>query len=124
MRIFIVKDSAVGRELQSKLIQKAKFCARSPDPECIETGSPQRCGRTDPLAGKSGSSHGISGLFFLLPEFEITLLNYDSFFIREVETMLSNDFTRSKAATMDDYIRRPFLFKLAVRFARLLAPIL
>jgi cardiolipin synthase len=56
--------------------------------------------------------------------FEITFLNYDSFFIREVETMLSKDFTRSKAATMDEYIRRPFLFKLAVRFARLLAPIL
>jgi len=56
--------------------------------------------------------------------FEITLLNYDSFFIKEVETMLSNDFARSQPATMDDYIRRSFLFKLAVRSARLLAPIL
>ena len=56
--------------------------------------------------------------------FEITILNYDSLFIREVETMLSNDFARSQPAAMDDYIRRPFLFKLAVRSARLLAPIL
>jgi cardiolipin synthase len=56
--------------------------------------------------------------------FEITLLNYDTSFIDEVEAMLSNDFTRSQPATMDDYNRRSFLFKLAVRFARLLAPIL
>jgi cardiolipin synthase len=56
--------------------------------------------------------------------FEITLLNYDSLFIREVETMLSNDFARSQSVTMDDYIHRSFLFKLAVRSARLLAPIL
>jgi cardiolipin synthase len=56
--------------------------------------------------------------------FEITLLNYDSFFIKEVETMLSNDFARSHPCTMDDYIRRSFFFKLAVRSARLLAPIL
>ena len=56
--------------------------------------------------------------------FEITLLNYDSFFIKEVETMLSHDFARSQPVTMDDYFRRSFLFKLAVRFARLLAPIL
>jgi len=56
--------------------------------------------------------------------FEITLLNYDSLFIKEVETMLSNDFDRSQPATMDDYTHRPFLFKLAVRSARLLAPIL
>lgn len=56
--------------------------------------------------------------------FEITLLNYDSLFISKVESMLSNDFARSKSVTMDDYSRRPFLFKLAVRSARLLAPIL
>ena len=56
--------------------------------------------------------------------FEITLLNYDSFFIRDVEAMLTNDFARSQPATMDDYIRRSFFFKLAVRSARLLAPIL
>jgi hypothetical protein len=51
-------------------------------------------------------------------------LMYDSFFIKEVETMLSNDFARSHPCTMDDYIRRSFFFKLAVRSARLLAPIL
>jgi len=52
------------------------------------------------------------------------LRGYDSLFIKEVETMLSNDFDRSQPATMDDYTHRPFLFKLAVRSARLLAPIL
>ena len=56
--------------------------------------------------------------------FEITILNYESLFIRAVETMLSNDFARSQPAAMDDYIRRPFLFRLAVRSASLLAPIL
>ena len=56
--------------------------------------------------------------------FEITLLNFDSLFIQDIETMLSNDFARSQPATMEDYSRRSFLFKLAVRSARLLAPIL
>jgi cardiolipin synthase len=56
--------------------------------------------------------------------FEITLLNYDSGFVKEVETMLENDFSRSRPATMEDYSQRPFFFKLAVRSARLLAPIL
>ena len=56
--------------------------------------------------------------------FEITLLNFDSLFIQEVETMLSNDFARSQPASMDDYNCGSFLFKLAVRSARLLAPIL
>jgi cardiolipin synthase len=56
--------------------------------------------------------------------FEITLLNYDSSFISEVEAMLSSDFARSQPVTMEEYSRRPFLFKLAVRSARLLAPIL
>jgi len=52
------------------------------------------------------------------------LNNNDSLFIKEVETMLSNDFRRSQPATMDDYMRSSFFFKLAVRSARLLAPIL
>lgn len=56
--------------------------------------------------------------------FEITLLNYDPGFVKEVETMLTQDFSRSRPATMEDYSERPFYFKLAVRSARLLAPIL
>jgi cardiolipin synthase len=56
--------------------------------------------------------------------FEITLINYDAYFIKEVEDMLSNDFSRSRPVTMEDYAQRSFFFKLAVRSARLLAPIL
>ncbi len=56
--------------------------------------------------------------------FEITLLNYDSNFIKEVEDMLTADFSRSRLVTIEDYTRKSFLFKLAVRSARLLAPIL
>jgi cardiolipin synthase len=56
--------------------------------------------------------------------FEITLLNYDPGFVKEVETMLTNDFSRSRPVTMEEYSQRSFFFKLAVRSARLLAPIL
>jgi cardiolipin synthase len=56
--------------------------------------------------------------------FEITILNYDPEFIKEVEDMLADDFSHSRPATMEDYTRKSFFFKLAVRSARLLAPIL
>ena len=56
--------------------------------------------------------------------FEITLLNYDPGFVTEVEAMLENDFSRSRPVTMEEYSERSFFFKLAVRSARLLAPIL
>ena len=56
--------------------------------------------------------------------FEVTLLNYDADFIKDVETMLENDFAHSSPVAMDEYSNRSFFFKLAVRSARLLAPIL
>jgi cardiolipin synthase len=56
--------------------------------------------------------------------FEITILNYDAGFIKQVEDMLSDDFSRSRPVTMEDYTQKSFFFKLAVRSARLLAPIL
>jgi cardiolipin synthase len=56
--------------------------------------------------------------------FEITLLNYDSSFIKKVEDMLTADFARSRPVTIEDYTNKSFFFKLAVRSARLLAPIL
>ena len=56
--------------------------------------------------------------------FEITILNYDPQFIKEVEDMLSADFCRSRPVAMEDYTSKSFFFKLAVRSARLLAPIL
>jgi len=56
--------------------------------------------------------------------FEITILNYGPSFVKKVAAMLTNDFSRSRPATMEDYSERSFFFKLAVRSARLLAPIL
>lgn len=56
--------------------------------------------------------------------FEITLLNYNTGFVKAVEDMLSIDFSRSRTVTIEDYTRKSFFFKLAVRSARLLAPIL
>jgi len=56
--------------------------------------------------------------------FEITLLNYDYIFIKKVEDMLTADFSHSHPVAIEDYTRKSFLFKLAVRSARLLAPIL
>lgn len=56
--------------------------------------------------------------------FELTLLNYDSSFIKRVEDMLNEDFSRSRTVELTDYTQRSFFFKLVVRSARLLAPIL
>jgi cardiolipin synthase len=56
--------------------------------------------------------------------FELTLLNYDAAFIQAVETMLEDDFNHSRAVALKEYTERPFLFRLAVQSARLLAPIL
>ena len=60
---------------------------------------------------------------FLL-NFEITILNYDPQFIKEVEDMMAADFSRSRPAAMEDHTDKSFFFKLAVRSARLLAPVL
>jgi cardiolipin synthase len=56
--------------------------------------------------------------------FELTLLNFDSFFIKKVEDMLYNDFSCSRSVELTDYTQRSFFFKLAVRSAGLLSPIL
>ena len=56
--------------------------------------------------------------------FELTLLNFDSSFIKKVEDMLREDFSCSRLVELTDYTRRSFFFKLAVRSARLLSPIL
>ena len=42
--------------------------------------------------------------------FEITILNYDPEFIKEVEDMLTDDFSRSRTVTMEDYTRKSFFF--------------
>jgi cardiolipin synthase A/B len=56
--------------------------------------------------------------------FELTLLNYDAAFVQAVEKMLDEDFDRSRLVKLEEYTERHFLFRLAVRSARLLAPIL
>ena len=56
--------------------------------------------------------------------FELTLLNYDAAFVGAVAEMLEEDFNHSRIVKLEDYTERPFIFKLAVRSARLLAPIL
>lgn len=56
--------------------------------------------------------------------FEMTLLNFDAIFIKAVEDMLMADFDHSRPVKLEAYTRRHFLFKLAVRSARLFAPIL
>ena len=43
---------------------------------------------------------------------------------KKVEDMLNEDFSRSRTVELTDYTQRSFFFKLAVRSARLLAPIL
>jgi cardiolipin synthase len=56
--------------------------------------------------------------------FEITLLNYSTAFIQKVENMFAKDFFQSQPVQIADYTQRSFFFKLAVRSARLLSPIL
>ncbi len=56
--------------------------------------------------------------------FELTLLNYDAGFIKEVESMLLDDLAHSREVLLGEYTERSFWFRLAVRFSRLLSPIL
>ena len=55
--------------------------------------------------------------------FEITALIGDPDFISEVEQMFEADFARSRIIGDGEYRDRPFWFKLAVRLARLTAPV-
>jgi len=55
--------------------------------------------------------------------FEITMVVADRSFAREVETMLERDFESCRQTTLEDLEKRPFWFRVAVRFARLMAPI-
>ena len=55
--------------------------------------------------------------------FEVGALVHDVEFASRVEAMLEADFERSVPIDVGDLSRRPFLFRLAVRAARLTAPI-
>lgn len=55
--------------------------------------------------------------------FEMNAIVYDYQFAHEVAVMLEADFERCYQAGLQDYNSRPWWFRFAVRFARLLAPI-
>ncbi|MCA9165265.1 MAG: hypothetical protein KDA62_19870, partial [Planctomycetales bacterium] len=55
--------------------------------------------------------------------FEISILVNDREFASSVERMLEADFEKCVRAEVDDFQRRPFWFRVAVRFARLMAPL-
>ena len=56
--------------------------------------------------------------------FEITAIVVDAEFAGKVERMFENDFSTSRVMEQDEYDNKPFWFKLAVRTARLAAPVL
>ena len=56
--------------------------------------------------------------------FEITVVSDDRELAHQVETMLERDFAACRDATNEDYYARPFWFRLMVRGANLMAPVL
>ena len=76
----------------------------------------------DDIASAVGTANLDNRSFRL--NFEITMLVHDKTFAGEVKTMLDSDFERSRLVSQDDYEKRSFFFRLAVRSSRLLAPIL
>jgi cardiolipin synthase len=56
--------------------------------------------------------------------FEITALIADMKFSRQVEQMFEFGFASSRQMQAGDYDRKPFWFKFAVRFSRLMSPVL
>jgi len=56
--------------------------------------------------------------------FEITVVVVDGELAMNVEQMFENDFLSSRVMARDEYDNKPFWFKLAVRTARLTAPVL
>ena len=55
--------------------------------------------------------------------FEITAFSTDRKFVDEVAAMLVTDLSHAREAKVEDFTRKPFLFRAACRAARLLAPI-
>ncbi|RUL64200.1 cardiolipin synthase [Dyella dinghuensis] len=56
--------------------------------------------------------------------FEITALNVDSYFAKDVEQMLLEDFSKAVEITRDEYRKASYLRRLAMHVARLFDPIL
>ena len=76
----------------------------------------------DEIAAAVGTANLDNRSFRL--NFEITMLVHDREFAAEIKEMLEADFDRSRPVVRNDFERRSFFFKLAVKFSRLLAPIL
>lgn len=75
----------------------------------------------DDVAASVGTANFDNRSFRL--NFEITAMVADSTFVEEVEQMLQDDFAASRKVGPNEYSDRPFWFRLAVRLARLTAPI-
>lgn len=56
--------------------------------------------------------------------FEVSIVVLDEDFASQVASMLEVDFEECRLATHQDYLERPWWFRLAVRLARLAAPVL
>ena len=56
--------------------------------------------------------------------FEVTAFVVDPSFVSEVERMFEADFARSRLMEPGEYGAKPWYFRLGVRTARLMAPIL
>jgi cardiolipin synthase len=55
--------------------------------------------------------------------FEITAFSTDSRFVTRISRMLEADFDGAREAELADFHEKPFAFRLAIRIARLMAPI-
>jgi cardiolipin synthase len=55
--------------------------------------------------------------------FEITAFIPDIHFIQEVNQMLTEDFSKCTMATVEEFMEKPYLFKLACRTAKLMSPL-
>ncbi|MFD2257359.1 cardiolipin synthase [Luteolibacter algae] len=55
--------------------------------------------------------------------FEITAFVSDTKFIGEVQSMLEEDFSKSLEVQLEEFTKKPFLFRAACRAARLMAPV-
>jgi cardiolipin synthase len=55
--------------------------------------------------------------------FEVTAFVSDPSFIKEVETMLERDFSKCRTVEIEEFSERSYFFRIACRFARLLAPV-
>jgi len=76
----------------------------------------------DDIVGTVGTANFDNRSFRL--NFEITVVVVETDFAKDVEQMFEADFANSRLMLEDEYDTKPYLFKVAVRLARLAAPVL